>query len=952
MGTKRASAHKLWLGVVAGAGLLQLATTAAAAGPACVADAKVNLASVSMSDFVAAPGGGWTPGVVNLNGTASEPKANKGGVYAWSFVGTPLGTLSGANTPQVTLTAPDVPATRQATLRLTVSSSDCGSDFVDIPITIANAHDVVQNAAPRAVPVASPASPTEGTLVTLDGSASSDPENAPLTYTWTQVGGPAVVLQTVAGSPAVRTFVAPNLAQNTLLTFQLTVSDGSLTGSDTTFVNVSWTNDAPVAALACPGGVIETAEGAPVTLDGSGSMDGDGGIVGYAWQQMVGEPAIAGLDTATTSSVMFNAPSLGYMQDGMVPVKLTVTDAAGAKSSAQCMVVIRDVTRPTITLPSPSPLVAEATSATGATVTYTASAHDAVDGDLPAPNFLCEPPPGSLFALDAISPVVCSAQDSAGNEATAGFSVRVVDRTAPVIGAPASMGVEATGPGGAAATYAVKSTDAVDGEKDAVCTPASGSTFPIASPGPTSTVNCAATDARGNVATPVAFQVTVYDTTPPVIDSGSVSADIVKEATSPAGAVATFALPSATDLVDLRDVAVACVPASGSTFALGESTVRCDAVDRRGNSTAGRTPATTATFKVTVADTTPPALSGMPPDATIEATSAAGAAFTYVPPTASDLVDGAVTVSCSPLSGTFALGTTPVACTAADTRGNTASGGFNVTVRDTTPPTLALPSLSPVEATGPSGAAVAFVVSASDTVDPSVTPSCSAASGDVFALGTTLVNCTATDDAGNVAAGSFTVTVRDTTGPAIAAHDDVSATATSHSSAIVQYTLPTATDLVDGAVPVTCMPAPGSSFAVGPTTVNCSATDSRGNVGRSTFNVIVSYAFAGFFQPVDNTAVNSVKAGSAVPVKFSLGGNQGLAIFPSGSPMSVGGTCGSTIDEIEETVTAGGSSLQYDATTGQYTYVWKTEKSWVGTCRVLRLAFRDGTTRTASFRFK
>ena len=51
------------------------------------------------------------------------------------------------------------------------------------------------------------------------------------------------------------------------------------------------------------------------------------------------------------------------------------------------------------------------------------------------------------------------------------------------------------------------------------------------------------------------------------------------------------------------------------------------------------------------------------------------------------------------------------------------------------------------------------------------------------------------------------------------------------------------------------------------------------------------------------------------------------------------------------TVTGGGSSLAYDATTQQYSYVWKTDKSWAGTCRVLTLTFTDGTTRSASFRF-
>ena len=51
-------------------------------------------------------------------------------------------------------------------------------------------------------------------------------------------------------------------------------SNGTLSNSDTTFVNVSWTNDGPVAALVCPDGMFEVNEGQSVTFDASGSIDG------------------------------------------------------------------------------------------------------------------------------------------------------------------------------------------------------------------------------------------------------------------------------------------------------------------------------------------------------------------------------------------------------------------------------------------------------------------------------------------------------------------------------------------------------------------------------------------------------------------------------------------------------------------------------------------------------
>jgi Tol biopolymer transport system component len=131
---------------------------------------------------------------------------------------------------------------------------------------------------------------------------------------------------------------------------------------------------------------------------------------------------------------------------------------------------------------------------------------------------------------------------------------------------------------------------------------------------------------------------------------------------------------------------------------------------------------------------------------------------------------------------------------------------------------------------------------------------------------------------------------------------------------------------------------------------NHSAVDFRVSWGPQPF----TYTFTGFFQPVDNLpTLNIVNAGKAIPVKFSLSGDQGLNIFTSGYPSSTVIACGSTAgDAVEQTVTAGSSSLSYDANTDQYTYVWKTEKAWAGTCRTLVLKLSDGTFQRANFKFK
>jgi len=142
--------------------------------------------------------------------------------------------------------------------------------------------------------------------------------------------------------------------------------------------------------------------------------------------------------------------------------------------------------------------------------------------------------------------------------------------------------------------------------------------------------------------------------------------------------------------------------------------------------------------------------------------------------------------------------------------------------------------------------------------------------------------------------------------------------------------------------------------SIGTKTVTFAAYDKAGNASTKACSYSVIYDWSGFFRPIDNLPVlNLVKSGSAVPVKFSLAGNQGLDIFAAGYPRSATIACDATalVDTVEETVTAGQSSLQYDPRTDEYTYVWKTEKSWAGTCRQLVL-LDDGTYHWALFKLK
>jgi hypothetical protein len=153
-------------------------------------------------------------------------------------------------------------------------------------------------------------------------------------------------------------------------------------------------------------------------------------------------------------------------------------------------------------------------------------------------------------------------------------------------------------------------------------------------------------------------------------------------------------------------------------------------------------------------------------------------------------------------------------------------------------------------------------------------------------------------------------------------------------------------------------PAAGTVLKAGPQTltVNFTPADS-GNYSEASKSVTIvvnPYSFTGFFQPIDNGGVlNSAKAGSTIPVKFSLGGDKGMDILaqaPTVGPIKCDPTAAT--DPLEEVSTATVSGLKYDPTANQYIYNWKTSTSYAGTCQQLVVRLADGTTvKSANFKF-
>jgi hypothetical protein len=227
-------------------------------------------------------------------------------------------------------------------------------------------------------------------------------------------------------------------------------------------------------------------------------------------------------------------------------------------------------------------------------------------------------------------------------------------------------------------------------------------------------------------------------------------------------------------------------------------------------------------------------------------------------------------------------------------------------VQDTTVPAFTgVPAPFTVEANGPTGSVVNFpsIIGAVDLVDgPIAVVPCAPLSGTKLPIGTTTVNCSATDAHSNTGRVAFSVTVGDNTPPNLIVPQARSVYATTDTgvpntvSGVVAFlTAPSATDIVD-ANPVITNDAP-AFLPVGSNTVNFFAKDLAGNVAvKQSILVVLPQPPAGTPPlvippaptiPAEVTNVKVTPLDGAARIQWSAGGRQVTVIRSSSATRSL-----------------------------------------------------------------
>ncbi|WP_261324632.1 glycosyl hydrolase family 18 protein [Microbulbifer agarilyticus] len=261
---------------------------------------------------------------VTLDGSTSSDLDNDPLTYSWVQVSGTSVTLQNASSASASFTAPAVSSDEELVFSLTVSDGEA-SDSDQVSVTVVADQP---NQAPSADAGADQMVTTPAT-VTLNGSASSDPDGDALTYSWVQVAGSSVTLSDA--SSATPSFSAAEVSAEQELVFELNVNDGSLSDSTPDQVSIFLLPaDANTPPQVSAPAQVTIQEGASDSITATGS-DADGDALTYTWSGM----ASGSGDTITVTAPQVEA-------DTNFTLTVTVSDGI-ASASADVTVTVTNV---------------------------------------------------------------------------------------------------------------------------------------------------------------------------------------------------------------------------------------------------------------------------------------------------------------------------------------------------------------------------------------------------------------------------------------------------------------------------------------------------------------------------------------------------------------------------------------------------------------------------------
>ena len=507
---------------------------------------------------------------------------------------------------------------------------------------------------------------------------------------------------------------------------------------------------------------------------------------------------------------------------------IATDDANNTAMVSFWIVVADDITEPVVAAPASITV-----SATGILTTVdlgTATATDNTDDNLTITNNATsnEFEPG-------VHTILWTSTDSSGNTGTATQTITIVDDTDPQIVFTSGSSVSVLLNSGVYTYSGIACTDnTIDGQFDV--TSRTGDEVDTSMVGVYNVIYTC-TDNFGNSvsATQTVTVVMAVDAEPPVVTApvdtsieaiGEYTKVIAEANGTVIGSATGIGIGTAMDSMDGTLTPILIAPSDG--LQVGTHTVTWNATDSSGNTG-------TATQNVIVVDTTPPVVTP-PTNVTMEAT---GLLTTVDIGTASatDLVDGVLTLTHDQSSSTFGLGTHIITWSATDGSGNTGTATQNVTITDNTPPVVTPPTNVTMEATGLLTTVDIGTASATDLVD-SVLTLTRDQSSSTFGLGTHIITWSATDGSGNTGTATQNVTITDNTPPVVTPPTNVTMEATGLLTTVDIGTA-SATDLVDSVLTLT-RDQSSSTFGLGTHIITWSATDGSGNTGTATQNVTIT----------------------------------------------------------------------------------------------------------------